>query len=125
MSTSHPTTLNGHPVPLDPRTGLPDVNDIVGLAASVISQCDFADAEARSWTDALNATGQIVVSTDALRRLVDAAVPAAVTEPAPCWCGAERDARVPADADGLGCTADVMHANNVPAGDIAAARRTA
>lgn len=28
-----------------------------------------------------------------------------------CWCGDERGPRVPADADGLGCLADISHAN--------------
>lgn len=67
------TEIDGVPVPLN-VAGLPDPATSLGLAASLLPQCDASDADARGWQDARNATGHLTLSTSTLRRLIAAAV---------------------------------------------------
>lgn len=93
-----PTEIQGVPVPLN-HVGLPDPNTILGIAASLLARADHEDAEARSWQDASNATGNVTLSTSTLRRLVDAAVRSAIADGRPVLDSREPGALDPIHLD--------------------------
>lgn len=90
----YPTEVHGVPVPLNEH-GTPDVNTIVGLAASLLARADYEDGEARSWQDARNATGHVTLNTFTLRPLIEAAVRAASADGQPVLAVREPGSRDP------------------------------
>lgn len=67
----YPTVVHGHPVPIDPSTGLPDENSLVGMAARILGDCDVDDFEGAG---APGDTVRVAVAPAVLRRLVAAAL---------------------------------------------------